>query len=125
MSDDAPADGDNSGTATPPPAYPPPPPPPESPLSPPSPGYPLPRHPPSEHPAPGAQTTPTPGPAHSPVGLSPPAGRYRAGRGGPVDSLGRPMAEWWRRLVAFGIDMAVLAIPNSVIASAIAGSASA
>jgi uncharacterized RDD family membrane protein YckC len=35
------------------------------------------------------------------------------------------MAEWWRRLVAFGIDLAVLAIPNSVIASAIAGSASA
>jgi len=33
------------------------------------------------------------------------------------------MAEWWQRLVAFVLDLAILAVPNSIIISAIAGSA--
>ncbi|HVC71089.1 MAG TPA: RDD family protein [Acidimicrobiales bacterium] len=33
------------------------------------------------------------------------------------------MAEWWRRLVAFALDLAILAIPNSIIVSVIAGGA--
>jgi uncharacterized RDD family membrane protein YckC len=33
------------------------------------------------------------------------------------------MAEWWQRLLAFALDMAILALPNVIIVSAIAGSA--
>jgi uncharacterized RDD family membrane protein YckC len=33
------------------------------------------------------------------------------------------MAEWWQRLAAFLLDLVILAIPNSIIINAIAGSA--
>jgi uncharacterized RDD family membrane protein YckC len=33
------------------------------------------------------------------------------------------MAEWWQRLVAFALDLAILAVPNSIIVTVIAGSA--
>ena len=33
------------------------------------------------------------------------------------------MALWWQRLVAFAIDLVILAVPNSIIVSVIAGSA--
>jgi uncharacterized RDD family membrane protein YckC len=33
------------------------------------------------------------------------------------------MAEWWQRLAAFALDLAILALPNVIIVSVIAGSA--
>jgi uncharacterized RDD family membrane protein YckC len=33
------------------------------------------------------------------------------------------MADWWQRLVAFALDLLVLAIPNAIIVSAVGGSA--
>ena len=40
----------------------------------------------------------------------------------PVDRFGRPLAEWWQRLVAFVIDGFILAIPRIVITAIVVGS---
>jgi uncharacterized RDD family membrane protein YckC len=51
------------------------------------------------------------------------ANEYRRHRStGPVDALGRPMAEWWQRVVALLLDLVILAVPNSIIIRVIAGS---
>ena len=35
--------------------------------------------------------------------------------GGPVDVLGRPLAEWWKRLVAYLIDGLVVGLPSTIV----------
>jgi uncharacterized RDD family membrane protein YckC len=40
---------------------------------------------------------------------------------GPVDSQGRPLAEWWQRLVAIIIDAAILGIVTGIIRAIIVG----
>ena len=91
-------------------------------------------------PAPGA-FTPPPGPAPSysqpatappygqaappyamPPGAAPPYGQPPAGAPygyapGPVDSQGRPLAEWWQRLVAIFIDGLIIGAVYLVLAS--------
>ena len=40
-----------------------------------------------------------------------------------MDPLGRPMADWWQRLLAFLVDLLVLAFPDVIIFSVVGGSA--
>lgn len=40
----------------------------------------------------------------------------------PVDSQGRPLAEWWKRLVAAFIDGFIIGIPSNIIGGVIFGS---
>lgn len=35
----------------------------------------------------------------------------------PVDPLGRPLAEWWKRLVAYLIDSAIISVPLGIVIS--------
>ncbi|MDA8367879.1 MAG: RDD family protein [Actinomycetota bacterium] len=42
---------------------------------------------------------------------------------GPVDSLGRPLADWWQRLVAIIIDALIIGIPLGIILGAALGTA--
>ena len=91
-----------------PPGYPPPGYPPSA-FPPPGygpPGYPPSGHPPSAFPPPG----------YGPPGYTPPPYAY-AIRSGPVDAIGRPMAEWWQRFLAYVIDAAVLTVPGAIILS--------
>src|SRR5580700_70346 len=109
MTDDAP--GEDGGGATSPPPEPRSPPPafPLPPAYPPGPRRPGPYPPP---PAWGSPSGPESEMGHSSLPRE---------RAGPVDVLGRPMAKWWQRLVAFVIDLLILAVPNSIIISVIAG----
>jgi len=112
--------------AYPPPSYPPPAYPPpgyQPPVYPPQ-GYPQAGHPPTPYPPSGYQTPgypppgyPPPGyppPGYGPPGYGPPGYGYRV-VAGPVDVLGRPMADWWRRLLAYLLDAVILGIPWSIV----------
>ncbi len=85
--------------------------------------------PPGPPPGSGAFPPPPP-PAQPPYG--PPQGQppgfppqyqqpYGAGSqqwplaAGPTDALGRPLSEWWKRLVAIIIDILIVGIPSSII----------
>jgi uncharacterized RDD family membrane protein YckC len=35
----------------------------------------------------------------------------------PVDTLGRPLAEWWPRFVAFAIDSVIILVPKLILAA--------
>lgn len=50
-------------------------------------------------------------------------GYRRAVATGPHDPLGRPMAQWGQRVAALLLDLVVLAIPNTIIVTVIAGAA--
>lgn len=84
------------GDQPPPPSYPPPPPPGYPPL----PGYP----PPPGGAYPGYQGYPTPGGWGGPSGA-------------PMSPSGRPVADWWRRLVAIIIDSLILIVVASILGS--------
>ncbi len=40
----------------------------------------------------------------------------------PVDRFGRPLADWWQRLVAIIIDALIIGIPRSIVTAVIIGS---
>lgn len=120
-------------TLVPPGAYPPGAYPPQGqpPMSEPHPGYLPPAYPPpgylpSGYPPPGSappgyvlSDNSPPGygpPGYGPPGYTPPSHAYTV-RPGRVDVLGRPMAEWWQRFLAYLIDAVVLAVPGVIILS--------
>ena len=121
-----PPSGQTPPPSEPPPGYGPPPsappgygPPPSAPPS----GY----GPPPSSPPPGYGPPPSapPGYGQMPPYGTPPGGSpygYGAVRG-PVDGLGRPLADWWQRLVAIIIDFLILFIPLGIIFSAVLGTA--
>ena len=51
-------------------------------------------------------------PPRPPSPYSPPAYGYPVG---PVDRYGRPLAEWWQRLVAIIVDGIILGVPKGII----------
>jgi uncharacterized RDD family membrane protein YckC len=102
----------------PPPAAPPPPPPP-----PPPPGYgqgapAAPGQPPPAAPAYGQP----PGSGLPPYG-APPVGAGYGYTPGPTDTLGRPLADWWQRLVAIILDGIILTVPKAIISAVAISSA--
>jgi uncharacterized RDD family membrane protein YckC len=52
--------------------------------------------------------------APPPYGQAAPSAQYGYAAG-PVDRLGRPLADWWQRLVAIILDIIILAIPKSIV----------
>ena len=59
---------------------------------------------------------PPPPPPPPPYGYQTPQPYgYGAPAAGPVDAQGRPLAEWWKRLVAYLIDGFVVGIPGTII----------
>jgi uncharacterized RDD family membrane protein YckC len=117
MSDAPPPPGDPSSGGQQPPPPPPPPPPggggyqPPTPPPPPGGGYPLPPPPPGQYgtPPPGQYGQPPPGqwaqPAQPAWGPKP----------RPTDNFGRPLSEWWKRLVAIIIDGVIVSVPAWII----------
>jgi len=92
---------------------------PSPPPPPPQPGWGTPPPPP---PPPAGYPPPSPPPpaGYPPAGYPPPPpGGYAAAPGygptRPVDRFGRPLAEWWRRLVALIIDSLVAGIPLTLL----------
>ena len=86
-------------------------------------------YPPEQQPATAPPAAPTPAPEPPaygayvpPPGGAPPYGQPFAGApfgytSGPVDSQGRPLAEWWQRLVAIVIDGIMIGIVYSILLS--------
>ncbi len=114
----------------------PPPPPPPPPPDPRSPPY---GQPPSYGQAPYGQPPPYgPGPYGQPPYGQPPYGQppYGAPPYGqppygaygyapvPVDRFGRPLADWWQRLLAIIMDALIIGIPRAVVTAVIIGSVS-
>jgi uncharacterized RDD family membrane protein YckC len=67
-------------------------------------------------PPPPSYGAPPPPPSYG----APPGGGYGAQPGygtssGPTDAFGRPLAEWWKRLVAIIIDSAIVWIPMQIV----------
>lgn len=64
-------------------------------------------------PPPGGYGQPSPAPPPPP----PMPSAYGAGgaAGGPVDVQGRPLAEWWKRAVAYVVDYVIVSIPLYII----------
>ncbi len=87
-----------------------PPPPPGQGFPPPPPGQGFP--PPAGQQPYGAQPPPPPPPGQ---GFPPPGGQPWGMSASPVDVLGRPLAEWWKRLVAIVIDGVIVTIPSLII----------
>ncbi|MGD0392263.1 MAG: RDD family protein [Acidimicrobiales bacterium] len=124
MSDQTPpAEGEQPevGPDSPGPGAPPPPPPaagsslpPSAPPPPPPSGF---SPPPSAPPPPpiGRPRPPRPAP---PPSASPPAYGYPVG---PTDRFGRPLAEWWQRLVAIIVDALILGVPKGIITAIFVG----
>lgn len=54
----------------------------------------------------------------APPNGQPPAGAPYGYVTGPVDSQGRPLAEWWQRAVAIIIDGIILFVPKAIIIAA-------
>ena len=52
-------------------------------------------------------------PASAPYGYVP----------GPVDRLGRPLADWWQRLVAIILDSIILFVPKAILTAIVVGTA--
>jgi uncharacterized RDD family membrane protein YckC len=85
--------------------------------------YPPEQHPgnaPPPGPPPSSGPPPTYGAYVPPAGSAPPYGQPSVGAPfgyapGPVDSQGRPLAEWWQRLVAILIDGIIIGIAYSVL----------
>lgn len=61
------------------------------------------------------------GPNSGPAGYGPQGTYPYLQQRGPVDSLGRPMAEWWQRFLAYLIDGLILLLPEAIIIGAAAG----
>src|SRR3712207_5165235 len=63
-----------------------------------------------------SQQPPGPPPGHPPRQPMPPApAGGGADAGGPTDAQGRPLAEWWKRLVAAIIDAVIITIPYYIL----------
>ncbi len=124
MTDQTPSDPSDQSPSS---QAPPPPPPGQAP-PPPPPGY-SPPAPPSATPAPPpyAQTPPAAPaysqapPAGSPYAQQPQAGAPYGYVPAPVDSLGRPLADWWQRAVAIIIDSVLLAIVFTILRAIFGG----
>ncbi|MHB1712085.1 MAG: RDD family protein, partial [Acidimicrobiales bacterium] len=58
-----------------------------------------------------------PPPVAPPVRPPPPAGARHGYGSGPVDSRGRPLAEWWQRAVAIVIDVILLAVTYRILSA--------
>ena len=109
---------------------PPPPPPPASPPFPdypPPPNYPPPNYPPPPpagsippYPYPDSGWPPPPG---GPGYGYPSPGGWGAQSGAPLSPSGRPLAEWWRRLVAIIIDSIILFVVGTVLGALFFGAA--
>ncbi|MGA8371597.1 MAG: RDD family protein, partial [Acidimicrobiales bacterium] len=65
------------------------------------------------------QAAPLPSYSQSPYGQPPSGGAPYGYTTGPVDTLGRPLAEWWQRLVAIIIDSVILGIVTGIISAVI------
>jgi uncharacterized RDD family membrane protein YckC len=83
------------------------------------------RPPPGTAPPP-PPVAPPPGAYGGPPGSAPPFGQAPAGASYgfvpvPVDSQGRPLAEWWQRLVAYILDGIVLGIVNYILLAIVVG----
>jgi uncharacterized RDD family membrane protein YckC len=59
---------------------------------------------------------PPPPPGYGGPGPTGPAGSGFSFIPGPADDHGRPLAQWWQRVVALLIDVAVLLVPGLVLA---------
>ena len=68
----------------------------------------------SQQPPPGPPPGQTPG---QPVPPAPGGAPYAGTAAGPTDAQGRPLAEWWKRLVAAIIDGIIVGIPLNIIFS--------
>ena len=73
---------------------------------------PTPPPPPPAYPPPATNPYAQPGPAPAPPGNY---GYYASAASPAVDPLGRPLAEWWKRLVAYLIDGLVVGIPLIIL----------
>ncbi len=110
-----------SGSDLPPPPPPPPPAggsslPPSAPPPPPPSGF---NPPPPAPPPPPVRGSRPPRPAPPPsASPPPPAYGYTTG---PTDRFGRPLAEWWQRLVAIIIDALILGVPKGIITAIFVG----
>jgi uncharacterized RDD family membrane protein YckC len=82
--------------------------------------------PPGPYGGPPGSAPPPPGPYGGPPGSAPPFGPPPGGASYgfvpvPVDSQGRPLAEWWQRLVAYILDGIVLGIVNYILLAIVVG----
>ncbi len=63
-----------------------------------------------------------------PFGQAPPYGQAPFGAYGyapvPSDRFGRPLADWWQRLVAIIIDWLIIGVPHAIIVAAVVGTSS-
>jgi uncharacterized RDD family membrane protein YckC len=84
-----------------------------------------------QRPPPGAAPTPPnyppPGPYGGPPGAAPPFGQAPPGASYgfapvPVDSQGRPLAEWWQRLLAILIDSVMFSVVYYILLLIVIGS---
>jgi uncharacterized RDD family membrane protein YckC len=83
--------------------------------------------PPGGYPPQGGQPPPGQYPPQGPPPGQPPPGQYPPGPPGqqpyqqmqPMSPQGRPLAEWWKRLLAYLLDGLVVGIPASIIMAAI------
>ncbi|MCU1463948.1 MAG: hypothetical protein JWO37_4023 [Acidimicrobiales bacterium] len=78
---------------------------------PPQPGWGAP--PPPPPPGAAGYPPPPPGGYAAPPGYPPPGYAYGPPR--PADAFGRPLADWWRRLVAWILDWLITAIPLGIL----------
>jgi uncharacterized RDD family membrane protein YckC len=78
--------------------------------------YPPPPPPPRDDQPPFPPPPPPPPPPGA-YGVPGPVGPASSGYFGPVDDHGRPLAEWWQRVVAWIMDTFVLLIPSLILAS--------
>lgn len=85
----------------------------------PPPGDPSQSEPPPPPPA-AAPPPPPPPPGGQPYAYG---GGYQAAPTGAVDELGRPLAAWWKRLLAILLDSLILAIPTGILGAIIGLSA--
>jgi uncharacterized RDD family membrane protein YckC len=76
--------------------------------------------PPPPGPPPQAPPLQQPGWGSPPYG-QPPAGAPYGYVPGPVDRLGRPLADWWQRLVAIILDSIILYVPKAILAAILVG----
>ncbi len=62
-------------------------------------------------------------PPPPPPPASPPPSAYGY-TAGPTDRFGRPLADWWQRLVAIIVDALILSVPKGIITSIFVGATS-
>ncbi len=76
--------------------------------------------PPASPPPSGSWAPPPPPPGYGPP-PDPPPGYDYYGRLLPTDVLGRPLAAWWKRVVAIIVDSLIVGIPSTIVFAWILG----